>query len=98
MPVYSLGWLEVSNLLLIIEYLGRNIYFYSSCEDKLRKVDGNGMSQPQIISEVLKENEGLEGNPQPQPWKSFRNQRLRKHSLRTNALPWKVPQPGRWPR
>ena len=31
--MYSLGWLEVSNLLLIIEYLGQNIYFRGICEE-----------------------------------------------------------------
>lgn len=51
------------------------------------------MSQLQTISEALKENEGLEGIPlpHPQPWKSLRNQRLRKHSLRHLALEISVP-------
>lgn len=39
------------------------------------------MSQLQTISEILKENEGSERTRPPhlQPWKSLRNQRLRKH-------------------
>lgn len=55
-------------------------------KNKLRKVDGSDMSQLHTTSQVLKGNERLARNPHPQPWKSFRNQRPRKHVLRTNAL------------